>query len=106
MHADQPDRYGAWRAVDRLRWLYGHSGCPDTALLTCAQWVAAPYPIGDPGLARPSKRPNVVNNSWGDCGTSYDPWYQGSVDAWHAAGIYPIFSNGNASNCGYPRLPG
>jgi len=28
------------------------------------------------------------------------------VDAWHAAGIYPVFSNGNASNCGYPEPPG
>lgn len=82
------------------------TGCPDTALLTCAQWVAAPYPIGDPGSPDPDKRPNVVNNSWGDCGTSYDNWYQGSVDSWHAAGIYPVFSNGNASNCGYSEPPG
>jgi subtilisin family serine protease len=37
---------------------------------------------------------------------SYDGWYQGSVDAWHAAGIYPIFSNGNAGNCGYSYPPG
>lgn len=82
------------------------AGCPDAALLTCAQWIVAPYPIGDPGSPNASMRPHAVNNSWGDCGTSYDNWYQASVDAWHAAGIYPIFSNGNASNCGYPSPPG
>ena len=82
------------------------SGCPDSALLTCAQWVAAPYPIGNPSSPDPDKRPNVVNNSWGDCSTSYDNWYQGVVDSWHAVGIYPVFANGNASNCGYPEPPG
>ena len=82
------------------------SGCTDAALLACAQWITAPYPIGDPSSPDPSKRPHVVNNSWGDCGTSYDNWYQASVDAWHAAGIFPIFSNGNASNCGYSSPPG
>lgn len=82
------------------------TGCPDVALLTCAQWIAAPYPIGSPGSPDPNMRPNVVNNSWGDCGQSYDNWYEGSITAWHAAGVYPVFSNGNASNCGYPAPPG
>lgn len=82
------------------------TGCPSNALLTCAQWTAAPYPIGDPNSPDPSKRPHVVNNSWGDCDTSYDNWFQGSVDSWHAAGIYPVFSNGNAGNCAYPAPPG
>ncbi|MCP4287874.1 MAG: S8 family serine peptidase, partial [Gammaproteobacteria bacterium] len=82
------------------------SDCPGAALLTCAQWIAAPYPVGDPGSPDPAMRPHAVNNSWGDCDTTYDNWYQGSVDAWHAAGIYPVFSNGNASNCGYSYPPG
>ncbi len=86
-------------------------GCPNgdcsfSALLTCAQWVAAPYPIGDPSSPDPAKRPHVVNNSWGDCGQSYDDWYQGVVDSWHAAGVYPVFANVNASNCGYSHPPG
>lgn len=81
-------------------------GCTTSALLTCAQWVAAPYPIGSPGLPDPSRRPHVVNNSWGDCGQSYDGWYQGVVDSWHAAGVYPVFANVNASNCGYNHPPG
>jgi subtilisin family serine protease len=82
------------------------SSCSASGLLTCAQWVAAPYPIGDPSSADPSKRPHVVNNSWGDCGRSYDNWYQGVVDSWHAAGVYPVFANVNASNCGYAYPPG
>jgi len=80
--------------------------CPGAALLTCAQWIAAPYPIGDPGSADADRRPQVVNNSWGDCGTSYSSWFQASVDSWLAAGIYPVFSNGNASNCSYSYPPG
>jgi len=91
-----------WIACDACQ----STGCPSAGLLTCAQWIAAPYPIGVPGSPDPTKRPHVVNNSWGDCDTSYDNWYQGSVDSWHAAGIYPVFSNGNASNCGYPSPPG
>jgi len=92
-----------WIACDACE---SSSGCPETALLTCAQWITAPYPVGDPSSPDSSKRPQVVNNSWGDCGQSYDNWYQGVVDSWHAAGIYPVFSNGNASNCYYPTPPG
>src|SRR5690606_35333 len=56
--------------------------------------------------ADPDMRPYVVNNSWGDCSQTYDGWYQEVVDAWVAAGIYPVFSTGNASNCGYAAPPG
>ncbi|HSL17696.1 MAG TPA: S8 family serine peptidase [Methylomirabilota bacterium] len=92
-----------WIACDACE---ASGGCPEAALLTCAQWIVAPYPAGSPSSADPSKRPHVVNNSWGDCGRSYDNWYQGVVDSWHAAGVYPVFSNGNASNCGYSTPPG
>jgi subtilisin family serine protease len=80
--------------------------CPGDALLTCAQWIVAPYPAGDPGAADPDMRPHVVSNSWTICSRTYDDWFQGAVDSWHAAGIYPIFANGNASNCGYSYPPG
>ncbi len=77
----------------------------DAGLLECAQWVLAPWDLTG---ANPdaTKRPNIVNNSWGDCGQSYDGWYQSVLDNWHASGIYPVFSNGNASNCGYSSPPG
>jgi subtilisin family serine protease/bacillopeptidase F (M6 metalloprotease family) len=79
--------------------------CTDTALLECAQFIAAPWDLNKAN-PDPDKRPHSVNNSWGDCATEYDPWYQGVVDAWVAAGIYPAFANGNAPNCWYPEPPG
>ncbi len=82
------------------------ASCPQTALLACAEWIAAPYAIGNPGSADPDLRPHAVNNSWGNCQQVYNGWYQGSVDAWHAAGIIPVFANGNSSNCGYSSPPG
>jgi subtilisin family serine protease len=43
----------------------------------------------------PSKRPQVINNSWGDgeCWNS-DSWL--ITQAWLDAGIFPVFSNGNS----------
>ncbi|MDF1520338.1 MAG: Ig-like domain-containing protein [Brevefilum sp.] len=79
--------------------------CPDAALLGCGQWMAAPTDLAGEN-PDPDMRPNVVNNSWGDCGQTYDPWYADVIDAWHAVGTYPVFSNGNASNCGYSNPPG
>lgn len=81
------------------------SSCGSVELLECAEWVIAPWNLA--GTApNPDLRPHVVNNSWGDCGRAYNNWYQGAVDTWHAAGIYPVFSNGNNSNCGYAAPPG
>jgi len=80
-------------------------GCTDSALLGCGQFIAAPTDLTG-NNANPDLRPNAVNNSWGDCGQTYDNWFAGVINAWHAVGTYPIFSNGNASNCGYPAPPG
>ncbi len=79
--------------------------CTDSALLGCGQFMAAPTDLTGAN-ADPDMRPDAVNNSWGDCGQTYDNWYAGPINAWLAAGIYPIFSNGNASNCGYSAPPG
>ncbi len=76
--------------------------CIDEAVLECAQWMVAPWDLSK-SSPNPALRPQVVNNSWGDCSQSYDGWFQAVVDAWHAAGIYPVFSGGNASDCGYSR---
>ncbi len=92
-----------WIACDACN---AESGCPDAALLTCAEWVLAPYPPDAPYRRAPDKRPHIVNNSWSDCARAYDGWFQNVVDAWQAAGIYPVFANGNASNCNYPYPPG
>jgi subtilisin family serine protease len=88
-----------------------NSSCTSAALLACAQFVAAPWNLEQKN-ENPDLRAHVVNNSWGDCKDedadehTYDSWYQEAVDKWHEFGIYPVFSNGNASNCGYSLPPG
>jgi hypothetical protein len=77
----------------------------DSELLDCGQFMAAPWDLAG---ANPDAdlRPHIINNSWGDCLRYADHWYDGVIDSWHALGIYPVFSNGNASNCGYSTPPG
>jgi subtilisin family serine protease len=73
-------------------------------LLECAQWILAPTDLTG-HFPDPTKRPNVVNNSWG--GGPNDYWYTGAVSAWSAAGIFPAFANGNAGpNCSTAHSPG
>ncbi len=79
--------------------------CAGAQLTACAQFMTAPHKL-DGTEPNPSLRPVVVNNSWGDCDRTYDDWFSGVVDAWIAAGVYPVFSNGNASNCNYGSNPG
>ncbi len=78
--------------------------CPDSALLACGEFITAPTTT-DGSNPNPDMRANVVNNSWGDCGQSYNNWYEGVINAWLAAGIYPVFANGNSHNCKYPSNP-
>ncbi len=58
----------------------------DADLLECANWILAPG-------GNVANRPHVVNNSWGD--KTSDLWFASSVNAWYAAGIFPVFSAGN-----------
>ena len=73
-------------------------------LLQCAEWILAPTDLqGDNPM--PSLRPHVVNNSWG--GGQEDYWFTGVVDAWGAAGIFTMFSIGNAGpECSTASSPG
>jgi len=78
---------------------------PSTILITCGQFLICPTtPTGDD--ADCSKTPHVVNNSWGGGGGRVI--YDDMIAAWHAAGIIPVFSNGNsgASGCGSAGTPG
>jgi hypothetical protein len=71
-------------------------------LLECAQFLVAPWDLNQQ-QPNPDLRPHVINNSWGDQGClGYDDWFQDVVDAWHAAGIYPVASNGNQNPYCYP----
>jgi subtilisin family serine protease len=77
----------------------------DAELLECGQFLLAPWDLNGQN-PDPSKRPHIINNSWGDCVQYLDTWYLGMVESWLAAGIYPVFSNGNTSSCGYATPPG
>ncbi|GAB9475688.1 hypothetical protein Gpo141_00012772, partial [Globisporangium polare] len=52
-----------------------------------------------------TKAPDLVSNSWG--GGQGDSFYQSAVDAWVAAGIVPVFANGNGGPaCKTANSPG
>ncbi|MBA3533085.1 MAG: S8 family serine peptidase [Ardenticatenales bacterium] len=78
--------------------------CEDVALIASAQWLLAPTDKRGQN-PRPDLRPHIVNNSWGKL--EEDPWYTGYVEAWRAAGIFPVFANGNyGPECGSSTTPG
>ncbi|MGH3347017.1 MAG: carboxypeptidase regulatory-like domain-containing protein, partial [Nocardioides sp.] len=62
-------------------------GASTSGIHAAFQWMLAPG--GDPAA-----RPDVVNNSWGASAPNH-PEYRPDVQAWVAAGIVPVFSNGN-----------
>jgi subtilisin family serine protease len=81
------------------------NSCSQFALLSSGEWILAPTDLsGDnPDV---TKRPHIINNSWGG-GNNNDPWYQPTVQAWVAAGIFPAFAIGNAGpTCGSAGNPG
>jgi subtilisin family serine protease len=80
------------------------SSCSNSALLSCAQFIACPTRT-DGTQPDCTKAPDVVNNSWS--GGQRDSWYMASVNAWRAAGIVPVFSAGNSgSGCNTINSPG
>ncbi|RKG85176.1 hypothetical protein D7W82_20195 [Corallococcus sp. CA049B] len=96
-------------AAPGVRWMTA-KGCEDlscstSALLAASQWMLAPTDLSG-NNPRPELRPQVINNSWGDGPT--DPVFQPIVQAWIAAGIFPVFSNGNDGEfgCGTSGIPG
>jgi subtilisin family serine protease len=87
-----------WIACKGCEMLSAQNQCSDFALNSCADWILAPG-------GSSANRPQVVNNSWG--GGGGDTWYQGKVQAWVAAGIFPAFSAGNSgSSCSTLGSPG
>ncbi|MEV4069986.1 S8 family serine peptidase [Nonomuraea fuscirosea] len=67
--------------------------CSEEALVASSQWMLAPT---DSTGANPdaSKRPHIVNNSWGASLTT-QPFMEDIQLAWAASGIMGIWSNGN-----------
>jgi subtilisin family serine protease len=68
-------------------------GQHDQALLDAGQWIVAPTNLNG-NKPKPELRPNIVSNSWGLFGDE-NPWYQPTVDAWVAAGVFPAWAAGN-----------
>ncbi|KAF0689704.1 hypothetical protein As57867_018801, partial [Aphanomyces stellatus] len=84
--------------------LYKGSGT-DVALTKCAEFMVCPTRI-DGTHPECKKGADVINNSWGSTG-DYDDFYEAAVTAWRAAGITPVFSNGNSGpKCASVGLPG
>lgn len=80
------------------------NSCSDAALLGSGQWILAPTDLAGAN-PRADLRPNIVNNSWGGGGGDF--WYQATVNAWRASGIFPAFSNGNSGpSCDTAGSPG
>ena len=80
--------------------------CAEIQIILAAQWMLAPTDL-DGQNPRPDLRPHVINNSW-TAGRN-NPWFNGYVNSWRAAGIYPVFAAGNAGNtqsCGTVQSPG
>ena len=79
-------------------------GCSELSLLSSGQFMLAPTDL-DGENPDPSKRPDIVNNSWG--GGPGDTFYLETVQAWRAAGIIPVFCSGNPGPfCGEGGSPG
>lgn len=80
------------------------SSCSFDALLSSGEWMLAPTDLAGEN-PRPDLRPHIVSNSWG--GGSGDDFYREIVEAWVAAGIFPVFANGNSGpSCGSANSPG
>jgi len=80
------------------------NSCSDFALMSSGQWVLAPTNLQGMN-PRPELRPQVVSNSWGT-GNGSDTFYQDTVRAWVAAGIFPVFSVGaQGPGCGTVGAP-
>ena len=97
--------YGDIGVAPGAKWIHALGCCPDSETLMAAmQWMLAPTDLNGDNPDS-SKRPQVVNNSWG--GPGGRTYYQDAIDSWRAAGIVPVFSAGNeGGECGTLGSPG
>jgi subtilisin family serine protease len=90
-----------------VKWIAANGCCPtDEALITSGQWMLEPTNLAGTNPDA-SKRPNVINNSWGSTLPSNDPFMEDVTNAWTASGIFGVFANGNSgSACNTSGSPG
>ncbi|MDV3221008.1 S8 family serine peptidase [Intrasporangium sp.] len=84
----------------------GCDTCADADLIESGQWMLAPT-MTDGSNPDTSKRPNIINNSWGSRTPSTAPFMEDIIEAWDAAGIWSQWSNGNSGpSCQSSGSPG
>jgi subtilisin family serine protease len=84
----------------------GCDSCTDDAMIASAQWLLAPTAT-DGSAPDPAKRPHIINNSWGSNTPTNEPFMEDIIAAWDAAGIFSVWSNGNAGpECQTAGSPG
>jgi subtilisin family serine protease len=90
-----------------VKWIAANGCCPsDAALITSGEWMLEPTDL-DGQNPDASKRPNIINNSWGTELPSNDPFMEDVTLAWAASGIFGTWSNGNnGSGCQTSGSPG
>jgi hypothetical protein len=76
------------------------NSCSTSALLSSGQFMVAPTDLNGQN-PQPNMRPDIVNNSWGNSNGG-DAFYQATVQAWVASGIFPSFSSGNRGRAAEP----
>ncbi|WFE39393.1 S8 family serine peptidase [Micromonospora sp. WMMD998] len=90
-----------------VKWIAANGCCPtDAALISSGQWMLEPTDL-DGENPDASKRPNIINNSWGTTQPSNEPFMEDVTDAWTASGIFGVWSNGNnGPSCQTSGSPG
>ncbi|MGW6277298.1 S8 family serine peptidase [Kribbella sp. NPDC055071] len=90
-----------------VKWIAANGCCPsDEALISSGQWMLEPTNLAGQNPDA-SKRPNVINNSWGSTLPSNDPFMEDVTNAWTASGIFGAFANGNSGpGCNTSGSPG
>jgi len=83
-----------------VKWIAANGCCPsDNALITSGQWMLQPRDLNGQNPDA-SKRPNIINNSWGSRNPSNDPFMEDVTLAWEASGIFGTWANGNSGTLG------
>ncbi|MFU8853186.1 S8 family serine peptidase [Micromonospora sp. SL1-18] len=90
-----------------VKWIAANGCCPsDAALINSGQWMLQPRDLNGQNPDA-SKRPNIINNSWGTTAPSNDPFMEDVTNAWKDSGIFGAWANGNnGPNCQTSGSPG
>jgi subtilisin family serine protease len=90
-----------------VKWIAANGCCPsDAALISSGEWMLEPTDLAGQNPDA-SKRPNIINNSWGSTLPSNDPFMEDVTDAWTASGIFGAWANGNSGPfCASSGSPG